>query len=1108
MARACWAAWRALVPPHHKEPTTQEEVMRQPIFDNPRITNAPGGSFPATSTARNFGRRWVEKGIVRLEDLWDEVEEDWIPTNKLKQTLGNLHLIRERRPLLLEAIPQDRREILQTPRPVEGEWYRNKDNPEDNSALRIIEQQEDGTWLAEEWQASTPPATTKVQLQGETSIQDAGNLQLIRVLTSSSVPNQAQRPADSRRVFLGPKAIPEASRWGEGGKEGGREGENSKSDRPSKQKGLLLLAWCRTLGNEQKQLTASEGIRGYGRQIAMTMNEPVNKPVYFPRRYVEENDRRSKRIVKSSKIKLKEIVSGLDPTKFLSAGDWVKKVLTMTEDEVISLAGMDSAIFLRIFTFGLKLFIPICVFGIFVLIPVNVTDKSHRTVDLKSLDTLSMANVSKRSDRLVAHMFFAWIFSFWTYYRLYKEYDEITELRFKAIASSKRAPDQFTVLVRQVPENPSESISVHVEHFFRVNHPNAYLSHNVVYATRNLDSMVAKRQKLTDALSFAELRYEKKPTRRPTHKVGFLCWAKRVDTIDWCREELKKLNSEIAEELKHITTNESFIMPAAFVSFRSRYGAAIAAQTQQSKNPLVWLTEWAPEPRDVCWPNLSIDYMQLNGRIWVMRALLFGLVFFYLIPIGFVQSLANLESLNEKVPFFRHITNVPVVNQVLTDFLPGLALKIFLAILPSLLMVMSTFQGYVSNSGIQRSAAEMYYYFMIVNVFFGSIFAGSALNLVNRFKALLENPGDIPMTFGREIPSRAPFFITYIMLEGWAGFPSEALRVSTLVVFHIKSLLLFKTEKDKLDATKLDPVEYHVEIPRLMLFFLLGLVYSVTSPLLIPFLLTYFALGYVVFKNQIINVYDPAYESQGSFWPYVHGRVVTALVVMQIMLIGVFMLKEKFKLVPLLLPLPILTVFFTSYCTKRFFPAFQKYSMQEAMSKDTVDSVRNRGQDVRSFLTDAYLHPMLQAAKEDFDDIDVEDEESSRLPRQPGSPELIACKYYPKGTFTPRTGSKAGDADTRSDHGKYSGILRSGKFDANGGGGGPAAAPGLVTPKKSGIGAVGSDGTKTPKAGGLTGAAGGATISPQSAAGSPVIGNRGAVGPGPEGPYLNGNYRT
>ena len=99
--------------------------------------------------------------------------------------------------------------------------------------------------------------------------------------------------------------------------------------------------------------------------------------------------------------------------------------------------------------------------------------------------------------------------------------------------------------------------------------------------------------------------------------------------------------------------NSKYIVPAAFVSFRSRWGAAVCAQTQQSRNPTIWLTEWAPEPRDVYWDNMAIPYVSLTIRRLIIAVAFFFLTFFFMIPIAFVQSLANIEGIEKAAPFLK-----------------------------------------------------------------------------------------------------------------------------------------------------------------------------------------------------------------------------------------------------------------------------------------------------------------------------------------------------------------------------------------------------------------------------------------------------------------------
>lgn len=115
---------------------------------------------------------------------------------------------------------------------------------------------------------------------------------------------------------------------------------------------------------------------------------------------------------------------------------------------------------------------------------------------------------------------------------------------------------------------------------------------------------------------------------------------------------------QIAEERKNVLNNPEAILPAAFVSFKTRWGAAVCAQTQQVRNPTLWLTEWAPEPRDVYWKNLAIPYVSLTIRKVIMGIAFFFLTFFYVVPIAFVQSLANIEGIEKAVPFLKPIINV------------------------------------------------------------------------------------------------------------------------------------------------------------------------------------------------------------------------------------------------------------------------------------------------------------------------------------------------------------------------------------------------------------------------------------------------------------------
>ncbi|XP_065855193.1 protein OSCA1-like isoform X2 [Euphorbia lathyris] len=70
----------------------------------------------------------------------------------------------------------------------------------------------------------------------------------------------------------------------------------------------------------------------------------------------------------------------------------------------------------------------------------------------------------------------AYAFTFWTCFVLMKEYEKVANLLLNFLSSEKRRRDQFTVLVRNIPPDPDESVTELVEHFFMVNHLDQYLT--------------------------------------------------------------------------------------------------------------------------------------------------------------------------------------------------------------------------------------------------------------------------------------------------------------------------------------------------------------------------------------------------------------------------------------------------------------------------------------------------------------------------------------------------------------------------------------------------------------------------------------------------------
>ncbi|CAN8246303.1 unnamed protein product [Cochlearia groenlandica] len=704
--------------------------------------------------------------------------------------------------------------------------------------------------------------------------------------------------------------------------------------------------------------------------FAVLRLQPFNDRVYFSKWYLKRlrtspaNGGGGARFV------------NLDLRSYFKFLNWMPEALKMPERELVDHAGLDSVVYLRIYLLGLKIFTPIAILAWAVLVPVNWTNntlelaKELKNVTSSDIDKLSISNIPQSSNRFWAHILMAYAFTIWTLYMLMKEYETVTNMRLQFLASEARRPDQFTVLVRNVPPDPDESVSELVEHFFLVNHPDHYLTHQVVCNANKLADLVDKKKKLQNWLDYYQLKYTRNNSQiRPTVKLGCLgLCGQKVDAIEHYITEVDKTSKEIAEEREHVVTDQKSIMPASFVSFKTRWAAAVCAQTQQTRNPTEWLTEWAPEPRDVYWPNLAIPYVSLTVKRLVMHIAFFFLTFFFIIPIAFVQSLATIEGIEKAAPFLRVIVENDIIKSVIQGLLAGLALKLFLIFLPSILMIMSKFEGFTSISSLERRSASRYYIFNFVNVFLGSVIAGAAFEQLSSF--LNQSPKQIPQTIGVAIPMKATFFITYIMVDGWAGVAGEILMLTPLIIYHLKNAFLVKTEKDREEAMDPGSIGFNTGEPRIQLYFLLGLVYAPVTPMLLPFILVFFGLAYVVYRHQIINVYNQDYESAAAFWPDVHGRVIGALIISQLLLMGLLGTKHAALAAPFLIALPILTIGFHRFCKGRFEPAFIRYPLQEAMMKDTLERVREPNLNLKGYLQEAYIHPVFKDC-DDNDDGDM-----------------------------------------------------------------------------------------------------------------------------------------
>ncbi|KAF7051991.1 hypothetical protein CFC21_060160 [Triticum aestivum] len=426
------------------------------------------------------------------------------------------------------------------------------------------------------------------------------------------------------------------------------------------------------------------------------------------------------------------------------------------------------------------------------------------------------------------------------------------------------------------------------------------------------------------------------------------------------------LPTEEQEREKPCVKNSNLNLPAeecaaAFVFFKTRYAALIVSKILQTSNPMKWVTSLAPEPKDMYWSNLWLPYKQL----WIRRiATLLGSIvfmFIFLVPVTFIQGLTQLEQLQQRLPFLKGLLKGKIMTQLVTGYLPSVILQIFLYTVPPTMMMFATLEGPISHSERKKSACCKVLYFTIWNVFFVNVLSGSAINQLNA----LSRPKDIPMELARAIPLQATFFTTYVLTSGWASLSSEVMQLFGLIWNFVRKYILRMKE----DSDFILSFPYHTELPKVLLFGLLGFTCSVLAPLILPFLLLYFFLAYIVYRNQFINVYCTRYETGGLYWPIAYNATIFSLVLTQIICLGVFGLKESPVAAGFTVPLIIITLLFNQYCRMRLLPLFGTFPAQVLIDMDREDEQSGRMDEIHEGLHAAYCQ---STDTESADDISLE----------------------------------------------------------------------------------------------------------------------------------------
>ncbi|KAD4384755.1 hypothetical protein E3N88_24923 [Mikania micrantha] len=630
--------------------------------------------------------------------------------------------------------------------------------------------------------------------------------------------------------------------------------------------------------------------------------QPLNVRVYFGQRIAQGRTRNE----------------NLCFERFVPSASWILKAWEATEEDIFACGGIDAVVFLRIVVFSIRIFAIATILCTFLVLPLNYFGQGIEGVeDSTAMDLLTIGNVREGSRWLWAHCFTLYVISGCACTLLYYEYENVARMRIEQVHRFPARPSNFTVVVRGIPWSSVESYSESVGKFFSNYYAHSYISHQIIYRFGAVEQIMEDAEKMYKVMTtvpvIATAPVDQCCETSVDHRCG-LCGA-RSNSFKRVGAGSESTRRNVDDELREKECE------AALVFFRSRYDALVVSQTIQSADPMLWVTELAPEPLDVFWQNLCVPY----NLLWIRKISVFiaSIVFsvLFLLPTTFVQGLTKIQYLQNAFPILRRVSDRSYIN-LITGYLPSLVLTVFLTVVPPLMMLFSTLEGRVSRSTRKRSACVKVLIFMFWNVYFSNILSGSWIERMG--KLTVTSPKDLATLLAELIPRQASFFMTYVMTSGWSGLSFELLQPVPLLGNWLFKCVLMKEE----DFIRPVTFSFHTEVTRVLLFGLLGFTFCILAPLILPFLLVYFCFAFLVYRNQIMNVYFVKYQTDGSYWTLAHNATIFSLILTQVVAGILFGMKKSSSASTCTIPLIICTALFNVFCKNRFLPLFKNRAAQ------------------------------------------------------------------------------------------------------------------------------------------------------------------------------------
>jgi len=390
------------------------------------------------------------------------------------------------------------------------------------------------------------------------------------------------------------------------------------------------------------------------------------------------------------------------------------------------------------------------------------------------LSQLGMGNVQHGSWLCWVHAFMVWYVVLVVHVHLHRAQKSFLPLRMRWLKEMPE-PAVTTVLLQNIPEHLRTTEDLRT--FF----DSGVFGYNAV---KRIDFLKDTRELL---------RWRRAAEEGLQGRAAFRTGSGRVLKD----EELHQVAGSMAERMrKQILHSDEVNLSCAFVTFQRRREAALAYRLLSADDNDHIRADLPPDPQEVLWQDLAVS-PERQSLLELCGYFLIFLTFWGFMPVVvFIQSIANLSTLEKDVPFFKYlIEQLPVVATLWNGLMASFALTVAISLLPSLLMlIFGNFFPCKAEVNRQHKLQVWYNYFLMVYILLVTAVGSSVFTTG---KHLMERPFDAPGLLASNMPKSTHFYLNFIPMQ-MAAYSTSGLRMAQVCKYiFFRCYYDSETAKDK-----------------------------------------------------------------------------------------------------------------------------------------------------------------------------------------------------------------------------------------------------------------------------------------------------------------------